>query len=108
MSSSHYMIVVLDTTSDNCTYGVYQDEDGATKAYRSLEDAKAGLSSIADSYEQFLFTAYGKAFPYDMTTFEEELEDKGFAPWGWGIVADEEDEDVVQKICIGLISISVE
>jgi len=106
-STTRYMIVIMDNASDSYSYGVYQDEDGKAKVFSSLDNAKKELESMAENYDEFLPTAYGKAFPYDTVTFEIQLENEGFAPWGWGWVT-EDDEDEVQKICIGLLKFSVE
>lgn len=103
-SNTVYMIVLMDSASDSYTYGVF-DEGVSSKAYKSLDDAKSVLVSASENYDEFLPTAYGKAFPYDSVTFDQQLEKDGFAPWGWGV---EETENGSYRICLGLITVSIE
>jgi hypothetical protein len=100
-----YMLVLMDSASDNYNYGVLQEKAAHMRGYSSLEAAKAALVAQAAKFEEFMPTAYGKAFPYDTVTFEQQLEKERFAPWGWGIATV---EDEVQRICVGLIAITVE
>jgi hypothetical protein len=99
-----YMMVVMDSASDNYNYGVPEEEGVPHKAFTSLDSAKRALEAAADKFEEFMPTAYGKAFPYDSVTFESQLEKEKFAPWGWGVINTEEG---VLRICIGVIEISV-
>jgi len=103
-STKVYQIVLVDSASDSYTYGVYEDEM-QNKVYASLDTAKAVVTTISENYDEFLPTAYGKAFPYDSVSFEEQLEKDGFAPWGWGV---ENSEDGSHRICIGIIALSLE
>ena len=100
-----YMLVVMDSASDNYDHGVLQEKGVPTRGYVSLEDAKSALASAASKFDEFMLTAYGKAYPYDNTTFDKQLETAHFAPWGWGVVSIDDEE---QRVCIGLIAISVE
>lgn len=103
-SNKIYMIALMDSASDNYIYGVF-DED-KNRVFSSLAQAKATLAKIAeDDYEEFLPTAYGKAYPYDTTSFDELLEKEEFAPWGWCI---EHTEDGPQRICLGLLAFTVQ
>ena len=95
----------MDSASENYTYGVFNETDSPMKAFTSLDDAKAQLESLSEKYNEFVPTAYGKAFPYDSVSFEEELEKNSFAPWGW---ATEETEDGPCRICLGLILVSLQ
>jgi hypothetical protein len=103
--STVYMLVVMDSASDNYDHGVLKEKGLATKGYVSLDAAKSALVSAASKFDEFMPTAYGKAFPYDGVTFEQHLEKEHFAPWGWGVITV---EDEVQRICIGLLTISVQ
>ena len=104
MPSTIYIIALMDNGSDNYIYGVLDQEKN--RAFTSLAEAKAALAKVVeDDYVEFLPTAYGKAYPYDTTTFEELLEKEEFAPWGWGI---EEGEDGPQRVCIGLLAFTVQ
>ncbi len=105
MSSKIYMIVLMDSASDNYTYGVFKESDSPMKAFTSLDDAKAALESLSEKYNEFFPTAYGEAFPYESVSFDEELETNSFAPWGW---ATEETEDGSCRICLGLILVSLQ
>jgi hypothetical protein len=105
MSSKIYMIVLMDSASDKYNYGVFEEDDSPMKAFTSLDDAKAAVVSLSNKYNEFVPTAYGKAFPYDSVSFEEELEKNSFAPWGW---ATEETEDGPYRFCIGLVLVSLQ
>lgn len=98
------MMVLMDNASDNYEYGI-PETDASYKAYASLATAKLAMEAAANKFEEFLPTAYGKAFPYDTTTFEQQLEKNSFAPWGWGIM---NTEDGVMRICIGLLEVAVQ
>jgi len=100
-----YMLVLMDSASDNYDYGLLEEKGIPTKAYTSLDAAKSALLATATKFDEFMLTAYGKAFPYDTVTFEQKLEKDKFAPWGWGVMAI---DDEVQRICLGLITVSVE
>ena len=99
------MIVLMDSASDNYTYGVFNERGSPIKAFTSLDDAKAGLKSLSEKYNEFFPTAYGEAFPYDSVSFEEELEKNSFAPWGW---ATEQTDDGPYRVCLGLILVSLQ
>jgi len=99
-----YMIALMDNASDSYNYGVYEEEDVPNKVYRSLNDAKEAVIALSEDYEEFLPTAYGMAFPYDSVTFETQLANEEFAPWGWGVV---NAEDGPHRICLGIIRLSV-
>lgn len=105
-SKALYMVVLMDSSSDNYDYGVYETKKGRPHTvYTSLDAAKTALGVAAGNFDEFIPTAYGKAFPYDTLTFEQQLEKEFFAPWGWGVMAI---DDEVQRICVGLIAISAE
>ena len=101
MAPTIYMIVLMDNASDNYTYGVFEHEDLRNTVYSSVDAAKAVMTTMAENFDEFMPTAYGKAFPYEATTFEQELSKKFFAPLGWGVIRS---EDGVQRICLGLLA----
>jgi len=98
-----YMIVVRDGASDNYVNGIPLPEDAEEVVYTSIEEAKAALMKMETGFSEFLHVAYSTAFPYENTTFNTELE-KGFAPYGWAVVASEEGQ---LRICIGLLRILI-
>lgn len=98
-----YMIVVRDGASDNYVNGIPLPEDAEEVVYISIEEAKAALMKMETGFSEFLHVAYSTAFPYENTTFNTELE-KGFAPYGWAVVASEEGQI---RICIGLLRILI-
>ena len=100
-----YMLVLMDSASDNYDHGVLHQKGVPTRGYVSLDAAKSALASAASKFDEFMPTAFGKAFPYETTTFEQELEKEKFAPWGWGVL---KVDDEIQRICLGLIAILVE
>ena len=95
-----YIIVVQDNISDNYSYGIPKEEDTPQTIFRSYEDAKAAIQSVAKKFEEFLPVAYGKAYPYDTVTFDKEINNKSFAPLGWGVI---NTDNETQHICIGLL-----
>lgn len=99
-----YLIVIQDNASDNYTYGIPDDTDTPQVIFTSYEDAKVVLQEAAEKFDEFLPVAYGKAYPYDTVTFEEELDTKDFAPFGWGIVSTEDDK---VRICVGLLRMEI-
>lgn len=98
-----YMIVVRDGASDNYVNGIPLPEDAEEVVYTSIEEAKAALMKMETGFSEFLHVAYSTAFPYENTTFNTELE-KGYAPYGWAVVASEEGQI---RICIGLLRILI-
>lgn len=105
MPAALYMVVLGDSASDNYEFGVYKDTGKVNKVYTSLEAAKSVLVATAAKFEEFLPTAYGKAFPYDTVTFEVQLEKEHYAPWGWGVVHSEEG---VMRVSVGLLALTIE
>lgn len=101
MAPTIYMIVLMDNSSDNYNYGVFENDQQPQTVYSSIDDAKAAMATIAKDFDEFMPTAYGKAFPYEATTFEQELSKKLFAPLGWGVLRS---EDGVQRVCLGLLA----
>ena len=99
-----YLVVIQDNASENYTYGIPEEDDASQVIFSSYEDAKLALQAAADNFNEFLPVAYSKAYPYDSVTFDEELDTKGFAPFGWGIVST---EDTTARICIGLLRMSL-
>jgi hypothetical protein len=92
-----YMIVVQDNASEHYSFGVHSNV-----VYASYEEAKTALQNAAGNFDSFLPVAYGKAFPYESTSFDEMLKD-GFAPYGWGVI---QTDGEVYRICIGLMKVS--
>ena len=95
-----YLIVVQDNASDHYSYGVPEGADAPPVFFTSYENAKAALKVAANKFEEFLPVAYGKAYPYDAVTFDEEMEAKSFAPLGWGLIRS---NDETLRICVGLL-----
>jgi hypothetical protein len=99
-----YLIVIQDNASENYTYGIPDNADAPQVIFTSYQDAKVALENAQENFDEFLPVAYGKAYPYDSVTFEQELEANGFAPLGWGIVRSEDD---TVRICIGLLRLQL-
>lgn len=95
-----YLIVIQDNASENYSYGIPESEDASQVIFTSYEDAKVAIQDAANKFEEFLPVAYGKAYPYDTITFDQELNTKSFAPFGWGII---NTDDEPLRICIGLL-----
>ena len=71
--------------------------------YRSLQEAKKSLMLTAAKFDTFTAVAYGKAYPYENTSFDIQLNTNGFALLGWIVVTDE-DESV--RVPVGLTRLS--
>ena len=99
-----YLIVVKDNASENYTYGIPEAVDTPQVIFTSYEDAKVALQTAAEAFEEFLPVAYGKAYPYDAVSFDQELDAKSFAPLGWGIIRT---DDGNFRICVGLLRMSL-
>jgi len=99
-----YLIVVQDNASDNYSYGIPESVDAPQVIFTSYEDAKVAIQKAAGEFEEFLPVAYGKAYPYDAVTFDQEIEAKSFAPFGWGIVRT---EDGTLRICVGILRMAL-
>lgn len=54
------------------------------KAYESLAEGKAALVKAMATFDRSTLIQYGEAFPYDNTTFDQHLTEKGFAIHGLG------------------------
>jgi hypothetical protein len=99
-----YLIVVQDNASENYSYGIPEGVD-AQSIFTSYEDAKIALEKASEQFNEFMPVAYGKAFPYDSVTFEQELEEKSFAPFGWGVRKIDEE---IFRMCIGLLRMNLQ
>jgi hypothetical protein len=99
-----YVVIVTDPTSELSPWSLIYDESGR-KVYRSIDSAKKGVQEAAASYPSFLPVAYGVAYPFEQTSFESELQQKGFAVFGWGVTADDEGDEV--RTAISVLRLSV-
>ena len=99
-----YIVVIQDGASDNYTYGVPEEPDSPQTIYTSYQDAKVAIQAAAARFDTFQMVAYGSAFPYDDVTFDQLIENKGMAPYGWGIITTEEE---TWRICIGLLRLKL-
>ncbi len=86
-----YQIVYVDHASDELyPFGVVTEEDKPLPLFRSVADAKRGIEGHVRSFASFTAVAYGQAYPYEATTFEKELTQKGHAVYGWATLSEEE------------------
>ena len=97
-----YMVVVQDNESDTYLYGIPEEQDSPRAIYLSYEKATAALKNMVEAFEECHLAAYGKAYPYEDTTFENTLEQNGYATYGWGVVSSEEG---VTRIHFGLLKV---
>jgi hypothetical protein len=91
-----YQIVLADNASDVYTFGVPNSSDTPQVVYRSLPAAQAAIQEFSRKFETFIPVAYGEAYPYEGTTFEEYLQKKGAAPYGWAVIPEEDEERPVR------------
>lgn len=100
-----YLIVVHDNASNNYSYGVPEDVDASQVIFTSYESAKIAIKEASKKFAHFIPVAYGNAYPYDSTTFDNEINTKSFAPYGWGVISSEEES---AYICIGLLRMTLD
>ena len=97
-----YMVVIQDNESDAYLYGIPEEQDSPRVVYLSYKMAEAALKNMAEAFEECHLAAYGKAYPYENTTFEDTLAENGYATYGWGVVSSEEG---VKRIHFGLLRV---
>ena len=85
-----YQIVYADQASDLYGFGVATEGGKSLPLFRSVTDAKRGIEGHVRSFASFTAVAYGQAYPYEATTFEKELTQKGHAVYGWATLSEEE------------------
>jgi hypothetical protein len=66
--------------------------EAPVRVYKSVAEAKAALESMRAKFDSVALIQYGEAFPYENTSFDQTLAQKGYALWGFGSKKDEEDE----------------
>jgi hypothetical protein len=99
-----YLIVIKDNASENYSYGIPEDTDTPQVIFTSYQDAKVALETAAAEFEEFLPVAYGKAYPYDSVSFDDEIDANSFAPFGWGLITT---DDGVLRVCVGLLRMTL-
>jgi len=77
-----YTIILSDSLSSN-TF-ILPEEPIIYKDLGSALEAMMGLAATMNAAK----ILYGEAFPYESTTFEQHLEEKGFAFYGQGLDGD--------------------
>ena len=86
-----FVIVFYDSDNNYYTYAIPKLSEIPPVIFKSYEEAKTALMRAVTKFESFHAVAYGKAYPYENTSFENELNTKGFALLGWvGILEDGE------------------
>jgi hypothetical protein len=104
-SEDNHAYVITFHQPDNMYYtsGIPTIPEIQPIVYRSLPEAKKALMITASKFDTFTAVAYGKAYPYENTSFDIQLNTTGFALLGWIVVADE-DESV--RLPFGLTRLS--
>jgi len=97
------MIVIHDSSADIFTYGIPNIPEIPVRMFSSYVEAKKALMNIVEGFNEFTPVAYGEAYPYEKTTFDNEIAKNGFALIGWIIT---EENDVVDRIPLGLLKIT--
>jgi hypothetical protein len=87
-------------------YGIPAPTDTPQLLYRSVHNAMPALRELVSKFDKFIPVAYGEAYPYEGTTFEAYLNEKGSAPYGWVILQPDADEPPV-RIGIYLIKLQL-
>jgi hypothetical protein len=100
-----YQIVVSDSASDLYSFGVPAAADTPHTLYSSMGAAKDALLEFVRKFEKFIPVAYGDAYPYENISFETYLQEKGFAPFGWTILNDEDNHPL--RVGIFLLALTI-
>lgn len=79
--------------------------DSPQAIYRSPSAAMAAAAALGKKFDNFLPVSYGVAYPYEGVTLEQTLAAKGAAPYGWGIVEDDDGDQ--QRVGIHILSFKV-
>jgi hypothetical protein len=95
-----YMIAFHDPANSYYTYAVPNLPGVPRVLYTSFKDAKRALLQAVTTFNEFTPVAYGKAYPYEDTTFENQLDTTGFGLLGW-ITVTEDDESA--RVPVGLL-----
>ena len=101
-----YQIVLQDSASDFYNYGIPTPTDLPQRVYTSIEVAKSVLLEFVKKFEKFIPVAYGDAYPYENTTFEEYLAKNGAAPYGWVYISQEGEEHPL-RLGISILALSI-
>ncbi len=83
-----YILGVADNASEFYHWGLPSTTDAPAAAYSSPAAAVLAATELADKLANFQPVQYGTTYPYEGSTFEQVLQTKGVAPFGWGIVED--------------------
>ena len=83
-----YILGIADNASDLYSWGIPSFTDTPAAVYSSPAAATLAAAALAENFDTFLPVQYGTTYPYEAITFEEVLQTKGAAPFGWGIVED--------------------
>jgi len=100
------MIVIKDSSSDEFVYAIPEIPNVTKKVYISYQEAKKSIMDFIKDLDDFIPVAYGEAYPYENTTFEQEISEKGFALVGWVPVVHDENEQAIH-IPIGLLKMEL-
>ncbi|NBV77173.1 hypothetical protein EBR66_03360 [bacterium] len=106
MTSHVYMIAIKDSSSDEFIYAIPEIPEASKKVYISYEEAKKSIMDFIGELDDFIPVAYGDAYPYENTTFDKEISEKGFALIGWVPVLRDEEEPALH-IPIGLLKMDL-
>ena len=98
-----YVITFHQPDSIHYTYGIPTIPEIQPIVYRSLQEAKKAVMLTAAKFDTFTAVAYGKAYPYENTSFDIQLNTTGFALLGWIVVTD---EDESARVPFGLTRLS--
>ncbi len=100
-----YLIVLTDGDSDVYTYSLPNTRALPYRVYATLSAAETALQAYTRTLEGYQAVAYGQAFPYEHTSFAQELAQKKFAAVGWFRYQDIHTGESI-KIKIGILRIS--
>ena len=74
------------------------DENLPRVLYRTGKEAETVAREWIKTFDRHRFVAYGEAYPYDQTTFDEELKSKQRATVGWITIEDEDGDKMIYAV----------
>ena len=98
-----YIIVFHEPDNVYNSYGVPNVTEIPSVIYKTYTAAENAILSAVTKFENFTGAAYGVAYPYENTTFVNELNTKGFALLGWVHV---EEDGERARIPLGILRLS--
>ncbi len=92
---SVFVVTYVDEAGDTI---LPDDENLPRVLYSTSKDAEKVAIHWMKTFDRHRFVAYGEAYPYDQTSFEEELKSKQRATVGWITIEDEDGDKMIYAV----------